>query len=151
MLHDSATIQANHERFVSRVAESEVIWGLQGRTGFAVCPSNDDEERQVLMFWSDSAYASRVKQIHFPEYEPVQISLFNFLFRWLSGMEDDGVFAGTNWNGDLAGCEIEPGELRDQLLGVMLHGPAGSLGGFSDCDAALQGAHAALAAASGTQ
>jgi hypothetical protein len=72
MLHDSATIQANHERFVSRVADSEVVWGLEAPTGFAVCPSNDDDERQVIMFWSDSGYASRVKQIHFPEYEPVQ-------------------------------------------------------------------------------
>jgi hypothetical protein len=119
MLHDSATIQANHERFVSRVAESEVLWGLQAPTGFAVCPSNDDEERQVLMFWSDRGYASRVKQYHFPEYEPVEISLFDFLFRWLSGMEGDGVLAGTNWNGDLAGREITPGELRDQLLDAM--------------------------------
>lgn len=32
MLHDSATIQANHERFISRVAESEVVWGLQSPT-----------------------------------------------------------------------------------------------------------------------
>lgn len=118
MLHDSATIQANHERFVSRVAESEVVWGLQALGGFAVCPSND-EERQVLMFWSDRGYAARVKRNHFPEYEPVEISLFDFLFRWLSGMEGDGVLAGTNWNGDLAGHEIDPGELRDQLLDAM--------------------------------
>ena len=119
MLHDSATIQANHERFVSRVAESEVVWGLQAPIGMAVCPSNDDEERQVLMFWSDRGYASRVKQNHFPEYEPVEIGLFDFLFRWLSGMEGDGVLAGTNWNGDLAGREIAPGELKDQLLDAM--------------------------------
>lgn len=119
MLHDSATIQLNHERFVSRVAESEVVWALQAPTGIAVCPSNDDEERQVLMFWSDRGYASRVKQNHFAEYEPVEISLFDFLFRWLSGMEGDGVLAGTNWNGDLAGHEIAPGELRDQLLDAM--------------------------------
>jgi hypothetical protein len=119
MLHDSATIQANHERFVSRVAESEVVWALQAPTGFAVCPSNDDEARHVLMFWSDRGYASRVKQNHFPEYEPVEVSLFDFLFRWLSGMEGDGVLAGTNWNGDLAGSEIEPGKLRDQLLDAM--------------------------------
>jgi hypothetical protein len=35
------------------------------------------------------------------------------------GMERDGVLAGTNWNGDLAGCEIAPAELRDQLLDAM--------------------------------
>lgn len=119
MLHDAATIQANHERFISRVVESEIVWGLQAPRGFAVCPSNDDEERQVLMFWSDRGYASRVKQNHFPEYEPAEITLFDFLFRWLSGMEGDGVLAGTNWNGDLAGREIPARELRDQLLAAM--------------------------------
>ncbi len=118
MLHDSATIQANHERFVSRMAESEVVWGLQAPSGFAVCPSND-EKRHVLMFWSDRGCASRVKQNHFPEYEPVEISLFDFLFRWLSRMEGDGMLAGTNWNGDLAGREVEPGELRDHMLDAM--------------------------------
>ena len=50
MLHGSAAIEANHERFVSRVAEWEVGCGLHESSGFAVCPSND-EERHVLMFW----------------------------------------------------------------------------------------------------
>jgi hypothetical protein len=119
MFHDSATIHANHERFISRVAELEVVWGLQSRTGFAACPSNDNEERQVLMFWSDRGYASHVKQNHFPEYDPVEISLFDFLFRWLVGMQGDRVLAGTNWNGDMAGREIEPADLRDELLEAM--------------------------------
>ena len=120
MLHDCATIGANHERFVSRVTESEVVWGLETATGFAACPSNgDNDERPVSMFWSDRGYARRVQQNHFPEHEPAEISLFDFLFRWLSGMEDDGVLAGTNWNGDLAGREVEPSEVRDQLLDAM--------------------------------
>lgn len=118
MLHDSATVQANHERFVSRVVESEVVWGLQAPSNFAFCPSND-EERDVLMFWSDRGYASRVQQNHFPEYEPIEISLFDFLFRWLAGMEGDGALAGTNWDGDLAGLEVEPNALRDELLAAM--------------------------------
>jgi hypothetical protein len=119
MLHDSATIRANHERFVSRVAKSEVVWGLQSPGGVASCPSNADESRQVLMFWSDRGYASRVKQSAFSEYEPVELTLFDFLFRWLSGMQADGVLAGTNWNGDLAGIEIEPDQLQNQLLDAL--------------------------------
>ena len=71
------------------------------------------------MFWSDRGYASRVKQSAFPEYEPVEISLFDLLFRWLRGMEDDGVLAGTNWNGDLAGLEVAPQELGEELRKTM--------------------------------
>jgi len=119
MLHDAADIQANHERFVSRVAVSEIVWALKSPTGFAVCPSNDNEDQQVLMFFSDRGYASRVQQNHFPDYEPAQLTLFDFLFRWLSGMERDGVVAGTNFNGDLAGLELPAADLRDQLLEAM--------------------------------
>src|SRR4051794_16619526 len=113
MLHDAATIRGNHERFVQRAAEQEVVWGLASPKGFAVCPSNEDEQRTVLMFWSDRAHAMRVKQGNFPEYEPAEISLFDFLFRWLTGMQQDRVLAGTNFNGDLAGREIEAEDLKN--------------------------------------
>jgi hypothetical protein len=116
MLHDAATIRANHERFVERVAEKEVVWGLASATGFAVCPSNEDQQRTVLLFWSDRAYATRVQEGHFAEYRPAEISLFDFLFRWLSGMQQDRVLAGTNFNGDLAGLEVEAAELKNELI-----------------------------------
>ena len=125
MLHDAATMQANHDRFIARVTETEVVWGLASGTGFAVCPSNEDAERTVLMFWSDRGYATRVKQAAFPEYQPAEIALFDFLFRWLSGMAQDRVLAGTNFNGDLAGLEIEPAALKDQLIDAI--GPARAL------------------------
>ena len=116
MLHDAATIRANHDRFVARVAETEVVWGLEGTDGFASCPSNENEDIEVLMFWSDRAYAERVQHNAFPEYAPTEVKLFDFLFRWLAGMERDRVLAGTNWTGDLAGQELEAADLRDQLM-----------------------------------
>ena len=116
MLHDAATLKANHDRFVRRVAETEVVWALQSSDGFASCPSHADEVRDVVMFWSERAHAERVEKGSFPEYEPVELSLFDFLFRWLAGMERDRVLAGTNWNADLAGLEVSPADLRDQLL-----------------------------------
>jgi hypothetical protein len=66
-----------------------------------------------------------VQQSHFPEYEPGEIALFDFLFRWLSGMQQDGVLAGTNFSGDLAGLEVKAGELKNQLIDAI--GPARAL------------------------
>ena len=119
MPHDVATLRANHDRFVARVAETEVVWGLQSSDGFASCPSHADEVRDVILVWSDRADAARVEHSAFPEYEPVELSLFDFLYRWLAGMERDRVLAGTNWNGDLAGLEINPADLRQQLLSAL--------------------------------
>jgi len=116
MPHDAATLRAYHDRFVARAAETEVVWALQSSDGFASCPSLADEAREVLMFWSDRAPAARVQQTSFPEYDPIELKLFDFLFRWLPGMERDRALAGTNWNADLAGLELDPATLRDQLL-----------------------------------
>jgi hypothetical protein len=110
-----ATCRENHNRFLQRVVKSEVVWGLRGPNGFADCDSNDSNT-VVLMFWSDRGYAARVRQQSFPEFEPAEISLFDFLFRWLPGMAKDGVLAGTNWTGDLVGLEFDPTELQEEIL-----------------------------------
>ena len=119
MPHDVDTLRANRDRFVKRVAETEVVWALQSSDGLASCPSHADEVREVQLFWSDRADAARVQQNAFPEYDPVELTLFDFLFRWLAGMERDRVLAGPNWNGDLAGLEVAPADLRDQLLAAL--------------------------------
>jgi hypothetical protein len=32
-------------------------------------------------------------------------------------MSEDGVLVGTNWDADLSGMEVEPGDLAGELLG----------------------------------
>ena len=119
MPHDAATLRARHDRFVARAAETEAVWALQSSDGLASCPSHADEVREVMLFWSDRAAAERVQQTSFPESDPVELKLFDFLFRWLAGMERDRALAGTNWDTDLAGLEVDPAVLRDQLLAAL--------------------------------
>jgi hypothetical protein len=71
------------------------------------------------MFWSDRAYASRVKNNGFENYEVECLELFNFLYRWLPGMTGDRVLDGTNWSGDLIGVEKDPFELREEIEASM--------------------------------
>ena len=111
---DSATCQENHARFVQRVVASGQIWGLEGPNGWANADSNEAENVDVLLFWSDESYARRA-QPEFPDHTPSPITLFDFLYRWLPGMSGDGVRAGTNWTGDLVGLEKDPFELREEI------------------------------------
>jgi hypothetical protein len=90
---DSATCQENHARFVERVAASQQVWGLKGPNGWANAESNEPENADVLLFWSDERYATRA-QADYPDHTPTPITLFDFLFRWLPGMSGDGVLAG---------------------------------------------------------
>lgn len=119
MLRDTATCEANHRRFITRVAESEKVWALRNLEGYAVCDSNDDPDRSVLLFWSDRAYAKRAVETEFPDFRPSTITLFDFIFRWLPGMSREGDLVATNWAGDLAGLEMDPLDVQEQLTDAL--------------------------------
>jgi hypothetical protein len=111
-------IEANHARFIAKVIEDGLVWGLSTDDGFLACESAQEEDRAVLPFWSDGA-AAREVQTEFEGSEADSVELFDFLFRWLPGMADDDVLAGTNWTSALEGKEIDPIVLQDEILDAM--------------------------------
>ena len=115
MLLDSATVEANFERFLKRTVENEAVFYLANQDGVANSVSNEDEKTVVLMFWSDQAYAARANNTLEEEFNVVEMELFDFLYRWLPGMSGDGVLVGTNWTGDLVGREADPFALRELI------------------------------------
>src|ERR1044071_10484914 len=115
MLRDAATCQENYRRFVQRVVASGEAWVLSSESGPAFCESNEQDDTNVILFFSDSAYAKRVQKQSIPGHQLEGLDLFNLLYRWLPGMKQDGVLAGPNWTGDLVGLEIAPDELRAEL------------------------------------
>jgi hypothetical protein len=116
--NDSETDQEAHSRFIAEVAEGEHVWGLSTEDGFLACESDEAEDRAVLPFWSDADEA-RAAQAELESSAVDSIELFDFLFRWLPGMEDDDVLVGTNWTADLEGKEVEPLDLQDEILDAM--------------------------------
>lgn len=102
-------------KFISRALDSETVYLLTGDEGVASAVSNDDEEKPILLFWGDSGSARRVQQNGFDDFRIEKISLFDFLYRWLPGMSEDGVLVGVNWDQDLAGTESEPLDLAEAL------------------------------------
>jgi len=109
-LHLVSDLEANKNRFVARVRESGVLWGLRFENGWAYCESNH-VDADALLFWSDEAYAKRHAVGEWSAYQATAIDLAAFIERWLGGMQRDGCLAGVNFNADLAGLELQPGEL----------------------------------------
>ena len=116
MFRNTADCEADSKRFITRCLASELVWHLTSGSQVAYCESNgsdaSEDERVVLLFFSDEAYAKRAGNGHFPDYTAQSIDLFDFLYRWLPGMTTDGVLAGPNWSGDLVGLEFEPYHLN---------------------------------------
>ena len=119
MLRSTADCQADVDRFVKRVSDTEIVWYLNSDSGAASCESNEDTEEgeplTTLLFFSDEAYAKRCQKAHYLDHQVLSMPLFDFLFRWLPGMSGDGVLAGPNWNQDLVGLELDPFELRESI------------------------------------
>jgi len=111
------SVRERFEAFIDQVLESEVIWGLSGEDGWAVCDSADFEGRQAIPFFSDEKDAKTLCLAHWPEYKPTPIRFDDFIDAWLHGMHEDEVLAGLNWDTDLVGCEIEPLMLIEDLIG----------------------------------
>ena len=113
-LHLISDLAANKDRFIARVRESRVVWGLRSQSGWAYCPSNE-READVLLFWSEEAHAKLHASGDWSEYVAAPIDFDAFVDRWLRGMHRDGALAGVNFNADLAGLEMEPVELARAL------------------------------------
>ncbi len=109
-------IRANYHSFVNDTLESGQVWGLKNKEGWAVCASNDYPDKEVILFWSQKKYAKQHAIDEWSDFKPVRIELDEFIDSWLHGMDEDGVFAGINWDLELVGVEIEPIVLIDDFL-----------------------------------
>ena len=108
-----------HQRFIDQVAVNKTVWGLKSSDGWAMAPSNEIEERQVMPFWSDRLSAKKVAAEKWPTSEPVSIKLDAFIDLWLRSMHEDGILVGADWDAYLMGKEIEPDTLRKEILNTL--------------------------------
>jgi hypothetical protein len=113
-LHLAADLNANYARFLHRVRETGVVWGLKSVQGWAICPSNG-HTLDVIPFWSDQAYAKRHCVNEWSSYRPASIPLEEFVGVWLRGMHSDGELVGVKFSAELAGVEVDPLALAKEL------------------------------------
>ena len=120
MLQNSITIKNRHNRFIETVCETEIIYGLKNKNGFATSNSvhyNDknDVSIGIICFWSERARAKSCIRDKWKGYEPVEISLSDFMENWCIGMYSDNLLIGTQFDKNMFGFEIEPLELILQI------------------------------------
>ena len=115
MPQDRANSESNYRRFVERVRETEEVWGLQFKEGWAYSESNEYEDAEVLLFWSDRADAQKHVEGEWSEHVPTAIPLDEFIDHWLQGMDEDGALVGPNWEPGVSGVEVEPRDLAEKL------------------------------------
>lgn len=112
----SIDFRVSYQRFIDEANELEIVWNLQSDDGFAICESAEFDGKQVMPFWSLEKEAKALCIEDWASYKPNPVRFDDFIDAWLHGMNEDELYAGINWNTDLAGVEIEPVILIEDLL-----------------------------------
>lgn len=107
--------QESLSAFAASISSSAEVWGLKTKQGWALCPSIEFEETEVLPFFSNKEYATLLCSGDWKHYQPEAIPLTSFLKDWLPGMHEDNAMAGLNWNANLEGSEVEPSVLASAI------------------------------------
>lgn len=120
MLQDSIAIKERYKRFRKTVCESEIVYALKNKKGFATSNSVQFEDENgepigIICFWSNKVLAKSCIKNSWAEYEICEILLSDFIENWCIGMKNDGLLIGTEFDQNLFGFEVEPLELILEL------------------------------------
>ncbi|QKJ28993.1 DUF2750 domain-containing protein [Mucilaginibacter mali] len=116
MLQDTAAIEDKYKLFIEKAAATKMVWGLMSKDGWANSHSNEDEDVDIIPFWSDRAYAKACARDDWRGYVPTAIPLAEFLESWCIGMADDETLVGANWDANMFGMEADALEVAADIL-----------------------------------
>lgn len=105
----------NFDLFLANAIDTGCVWALENSEGFALCPSVDNEELDVMPLWSQPEFAEVHRKEEWEEFKVVPIALEELLDEWLPGMHSDLTLVGINWTEALEGMEIEPLDLLEEI------------------------------------
>ncbi|ESU24657.1 hypothetical protein FLJC2902T_31890 [Flavobacterium limnosediminis JC2902] len=121
MFKNHIDIRLKHEKFIKKVCETNIVYGLESEDGFATSSSNDLEDEDgepigIICFWSEKALANSCVKNNWEEYKPTEINLAEFIENWCIGIDNDGLLIGTNFDQNMFGHEVEGYELILELI-----------------------------------
>jgi len=108
MSEQNQNTEESYRQFIQKIVETEVVWGLTKDETWATSSSNEFEEAEVILFWSDENGAAACAEDEWEKYIPESISIVEFLENWCVGMYSDALLVGPDWESDLTGKEVEP-------------------------------------------
>ena len=120
MFQDFITLKTRHLRFVKTVSDSEIVYGLKSKNGYATSSSTqyeDDVGKPIGMicFWAEKVRAKSCAKDDWKKYKVSEIPLAEFMENWCVGMANDGLLIGTQFDQNLLGHEVEPLDLILEL------------------------------------
>ncbi len=116
MFQDAITLKNRHQKFIKTVSESEMVYGLKSKNGFAASSSTQHEDDNsnpigLICFWAEKVLAKSCVKGEWKKYKITEIPLSEFMGNWCVGMANDGLLIGTQFDQNMFGYETEPLDL----------------------------------------
>lgn len=111
-------VEENYALFVEEAIDTGCVWSLQNEEGWALCPSIDNDDIDVMPLWSQPEYAKVHCREEWASYEVVPIALEELIEDWCPGLHGDVILLGLNWNDAMEGIEKEPLDLVEDIDSV---------------------------------
>ncbi|GGG32302.1 hypothetical protein GCM10011344_36530 [Dokdonia pacifica] len=113
MIQDTAHIEKRYLRFIKTISESEIVYALKNKNGFATSSSIHFEDDKgfpigLICFWAEKAFAKSCIKEDWATYKVIKIHLSDFMENWCIGMENDGLLIGVEFDQNMFGYEAEP-------------------------------------------
>ena len=105
------------DRFVAHAVQSGLVWVLDECGRMAVCASHETSQFAAPVF-SERAYAVQGARFWEDAFPVVSVSLARFTSIILPYHSSVGNRIGPDWDAQMAGFEICPDGLRDQLIAM---------------------------------
>jgi hypothetical protein len=117
--HLIAELEENYERFIERVLKAGVVH-VVGNDDELLCCTAHNGDQVIIPCFSDAAYARRaLREAAVEAYEVRQIPLERYLGSTLGDFQVDDVLVGPNYTADMAGLELDPREVFEELKSQM--------------------------------
>jgi hypothetical protein len=107
-------------RFIKEIIEQKKVWTIENVEGV---PTTFDNGVESMPFWSSKLKTEKaIRDVNaYHEYRLLEISLDDFINKWLPGLEKDALFVGANLSGkNLIGSDWNPKELLEQIQYLQL-------------------------------
>ena len=121
MIQDSIIIEKRHKRFIKKILESEIVFGLKNHKGFTLSSSINRENSEgkplgIICFWSEKSLAKSCTEKDWLDSKVSEILLSDFIENWCLGMENDELLVGSEFDRIMFGFASEPMELIIELI-----------------------------------
>lgn len=119
MITDLENLENRYLVFIETIVTSKSVYMLKDGDNFCSFSSTQYDDVEVVPFFATEALANQAKVDDWINFETLEITITEFLEKWLVGLFTQDLIVAGIWAAPMTGKEFEPLELAIELITYM--------------------------------